>query len=91
MCTETNLFIETDLFEAGLKYRTLNSYRSAISAFHENGNSVPTGRHSLVTSLMKGIGNLRPPTPRYNFTWDLEQVLKHISSLPPNIKLSLKL
>ena len=40
---------------------------------------------------MKGIGNLRPPTPRYNFIWDIEQVLKHISSLPPINKLSLKL
>ena len=80
-----------DLFETGLEYRTLNSYRSAISAFHENGNSVPTGRHQLVTSLMKGIGNSRPPAPRYNFIWDIEQVLKHISSLPPNNKPSLKL
>ena len=43
-----------DLFETGLEYRTLNSYRSAISAFHENGNSVPTGRYPLVASLMKG-------------------------------------
>ena len=51
-----------DLFETGLEYRTLNFYRSIISAFHENGNSVPTGRHSLVFFLMKGIGNSRPLT-----------------------------
>ena len=76
----TNLL--ADLFEIGLEYCTLNSYRSAISALHE--------RQPLVTSLMKRIGNSRPPTPRYNFTWDIEQVLKHISSLPPNNKLSLK-
>ena len=45
-----------DLFETGLEYRT-----SVIFAFHNNGDSVPTGRHPLVTSLMKGIGNSRPP------------------------------
>ena len=80
-----------DLFETGLEYRTLNSYRSSISAFHKNGHSIITGRHPLVTSLMKEIGNSRPPTPRYNFIWDKEQVLKYISSLPPNSKFSLKL
>ena len=80
-----------DLFVTRLEYRTLNSYRSAISAFHDNGDSVPTGRHPLVTSVMKGIGNSRPLSLRYNFIWDIEQVLKHITSLPPNNKLSLKL
>ena len=33
------------VFEAGLECRTLNSYRSAISAFHNNGDSIATGRH----------------------------------------------
>ena len=80
-----------NLFITRLEYRTLNSYRSAISAFHDNGDSVPTGRQPLVTSVMKGIGNSRPLSLRYNFIWDIEQVLKHITSLPPNNKLSLKL
>ena len=40
-----------DLFETGLEYRTLNSYRSTISAFHDNGDSVPAGRHPLVPLL----------------------------------------
>ena len=80
-----------DLFETGLEYRTLNSYRSSISAFHKTGHSILTGRHPLVTPLMKETGNSRPPTPRYNFIWNKEQVLKYISSLPPNSKLSLNL
>ena len=63
LCKICDKFL-ADLFETGLEYGTLHSYRSAISAFHENGNSIPTGRHPLVTSLKKGIGNLRPPTPR---------------------------
>ena len=53
-----------DLFETGLEYRTLNSYRSSISAFHKTGHSILTGRHPLVTPLMKEAGNSRPPTPR---------------------------
>ena len=80
-----------DLFETRLEYCTLNSYRSAVSAFHENGNSVPTGKHPLVTSLKKGIGNLCPLLLNITlFEMDIEQVLKH-SRLPPNNKLSLKL
>ena len=51
----------------------------------------PTGRHPLVTSLMKGIGNSHPLTSQYIFIWDTEQVLKHISSFHPNDKLDLKL
>ena len=80
------------LFETRLEYCTLNSYRSAVSAFHENGNSVPTGKHPLVTSLKKGIGNSCPRLLNITlFEMDIEQVLKHISRLPPNNKLSLKL
>ena len=53
-----------DLLKQGSEYCTLNSYRSAISAFH-NGELVgaPTGRHPLVTYLMKGIGNSHSLTP----------------------------
>ena len=80
------------LFETRLEYCTLNSYRSAVSAFHENGNSVPTGKHPLVSSLKKGIGNSCPRLLNITlFEMDIEQVLKHISRLPPNNKLSLKL
>ena len=37
---------------------------------------------ALVTSLMKGIGNSRPPTPQYNFIWDIEQFLKGTIKIP---------
>ena len=62
---------------SGLEYRTLSSNRSATSAFHNNEDSFPTIRHLSVTSFMKEMGNLRRPTPRYNFTWGIEQVFKH--------------
>ena len=48
------------------------------------------GKHPLVTRLMKGIFNRRPPQPRYAFTWDVGRVLEHICSLGKNNTISLK-
>ncbi|KAK3108935.1 hypothetical protein FSP39_019143 [Pinctada imbricata] len=39
---------------------------------------------------MTGIFNSRPPIPRYTETWDVDQVLKYILTLPENKDLSLK-
>ena len=39
---------------------------------------------------MRGVYNARPPQPRYTTTWDVGQVLHHISSLGRNRDLSLK-
>ena len=59
-----------NLFETELDYCTLNSYRSAMSAFHNNGDSVTTGRHPLVTYYLNAIeiwnwvhfgSHVRPP------------------------------
>ena len=81
-----------DLFETGSEYCTLNSYRSAISAFH-NGElvGVPTGRHPLVTYLMKGIGNSHSLTPWYNLIWDIEKSLNVLVVSLQTTKFSLKL
>lgn len=40
---------------------------------------------------MKGIFNLRPPIPRYSFTWDVAKVLNYLGSLHPLQDLSMKL
>jgi hypothetical protein len=76
----------TDLFHQGLKYRTIGVHRSAISAYHEplvsGGALTLVGKHPLVSSLMSGIYNKRPPQPRYAFTWDVERVLTLFRSWP---------
>ena len=77
-------------FAEGKQYRTINSYRSAISMTHTPIDGVVVGKHPLVTRLMKGIFNRRPPQPRYALTWDVGRVLGHISSLGRNSDLSLK-
>ena len=48
------------------------------------------GKHPLVVRLMRRVYNARPPQPRYTTTWDVGQVLHHISSLERNRDLSLK-
>ena len=69
----------THLFQTGHSYRTIGVHRSTISAYHDPivvGSAViPVGKHPNVSTLMSGIHNLRPPTAKYSFTWDVETVL----------------
>ena len=75
-----------DLFLQGRPYRSINVHRSAISAYHIPmvvGNAiVPVGKHPMVSRLMSGVHNLRPPIAKYSFTWDIETVLDLFRSWP---------
>ena len=79
-----------NLHDEGYIYRSLNSYRSAISSVHERVDGCPVGQHPLVIRLMKGVFNDRPPLPRYTSTWNVQMVLSYIGSLGSNGSLSLK-
>ena len=74
------------MFKRGYEYRSINVHRSALSAYHDpmisEGLLSTVGRHPLVSSLMAGVQNLRPPTPKYAFTWDIETVLRLFRSWP---------
>ena len=85
---ESVLEFLADLFDQGLKYRTINNYRSAISAKHEMVEGKPVGEHRDVCRLMKGINNERPPEPRYCSTWDITTALDYVKSLGENQALS---
>lgn len=76
------------LFELKYEYSTINSHRSAISAYHECINNIPVGQHVRVCELMTGVFNNNPPKPRYVFIWDVEQVVTYIQKLPPNEELN---
>ena len=78
-------------FDQGLKYRTLNCYRSALSSALLPIEGFQAGSHPLVSKLLKGIFNLRPPEPRYTDVWDVGQVLRYLQSMGPNESLSLRL
>ena len=80
-----------ELHEKELAYTTLNTARSAISAFTIPKNNLTIGSHPVVSRFMKGIYKSSPPTPRYKTTWDVQQVLSYLSSIAPIVDLPLKL
>ena len=80
----------SDLFREGLKYRTINLIRSAVSMTHNPIESTQIGQHPLVSRLMRGVHNSRPPAPQYSATWDVSIVLRWIKKLGKNEDLSLK-
>ena len=72
------------LYKEGYQYYSLNPYRSAISSVHERVDGYEVGQHPLVSRVMKGAFNLRPPQPRYEATWDVTTVLRYIENLGPS-------
>ena len=79
------------MYQKGLQYNTLGTYRSTISAFHTGFDGIPVGEHPEVKKLMRGINNIRPPQPKYTAIWDVDQVLDTLRTLYPNETLSAKL
>ena len=82
------------LFKQGLSYSTLNTARSAISNVEIQSNNVhghtPVGRHMLVCRYLKGVFNMRKPTPKYSNIWTVDIILDYLSSLWPLNQLTLK-
>ena len=74
------------MYKRGYEYKTINVHRSALSAYHDPMRSagllLTVGKHPQVSSLMSGVQNLRPPRPKYAFTWDIEAVLCLFRSWP---------
>ena len=46
----------------------------------EKVDGVPVGQHPIITRLVKGVFNVRPPIPRYCSTWDVQNVLNYLDS-----------
>ena len=76
-------------FDKGLEYRTINTYRSALSGVLPPIEGFPVGQHPLVVRLLKGILNLRPALPRYQQAWDVNVAVDFLRSLPANEALPL--
>ncbi|KAI8428911.1 hypothetical protein MSG28_007543, partial [Choristoneura fumiferana] len=73
-------------FSKNCAYGTLNSHRSALSLLL--GNSM--GSDDCVKRLLKGAYKKKPNGPKYNYTWDPQVVLNHISHWYPNTSLNLE-
>ena len=80
-----------ELYNKGYQYRSLNSYRSAISTVHLEVDDHPVGQLPLVSRMLKGVFNERPPLPRYSSFWDVGLVLRYLKHLGSNDSLSLHL
>lgn len=80
----------TKLFNEGLQYRTINTYRSAISKNHALIEGVQVGRHPLVTTHMRAIINQRIPSSKCEFSWNVDVVLDEILSWGSNSQLDIK-
>ena len=79
-----------DLIDKGLQYRTINTYRNAISMIHLPVDSYLIGSHPLVSRFMKGVFLSEPPCPRYIATWDVSVVLSYLKTLMPFIRPDMK-
>ena len=79
-----------DLFEKGYQQRSINAYRSAIASAHDRVDGVSIGQHPIISRLMAGVANERPPQPQYSSTWDIDKVLTYMEAKGSNELLSLK-
>lgn len=84
--TESVLQFLTEEFHKGSSYSTLNSIRSAISL--TVGSRI--GSDEDIKRFFKGVSNLRPPTAKYQSTWDPKLVLDYYTNNKENSELSLK-
>lgn len=75
----------TEKFKAGAAYGTLNSMRSAISLISHNN----IGQNRSISRFFKGIFMLRPTTPKYDRTWDVNIAFRKIEEWFPLNELTL--
>ncbi len=84
----------TGLCNEGKAYRSINVYRSMLSSTLKTIDGFDVGKHPMVMKVMQGIYNVKPPAPKYNNFWDVNEVLKFLdwqaNSETPFAKLSSK-
>ena len=81
----------TEQFEDFNKsYSTINSYRSALSSMLLPVDGYSVGEHPIIARLLQGMFHVRPPEPRYSFTWDVNVMLTFLESWFPLSVLGLK-
>ena len=71
----------TEQFEDFNKsYSTINSYGSALSSMLLPVDGYSVGEHRIIARLLKRMFHVRPPEPRYSFTWDVNVLLTFLES-----------
>lgn len=69
-------FLDYSLITFDLGYNSLNTDRSALSSFLPLIEGHKVGQHADVVRFLKGVFNLKPPTPRYSTFWDPDIILE---------------
>lgn len=72
-------------FDSSARYGTINTCRSALSLLL--GQDIVN--NDLTKRFLRGVFRLRPTLPKYNLTWNVDQVLDYLSNWYPNEKLNL--
>lgn len=80
----------SSLFDKGKEYRTINCARSMLSSTLLPIDNFPVGKHPMITRLLKGVFNKRPPVKVLFPTWSVKQVLVTLASWSPVSSLDLK-
>jgi hypothetical protein len=78
----------SSLFQRGYKYRTMNNYRSAFSAFCRGGGS-EHGPTDFNKACNEGSFQFYTHLPKYKETWDVCKVLTYLGSMGENLNLPL--
>lgn len=76
----------TEQSNKGAAYGSLNSARSALALLL----SERLSSNSSIKRFFKGIAHLKPPRPRYDWTWDPSPVIQFLGNLYPNENQSLQ-
>ena len=54
------------LHEEGYQSKSLNAYRSVISSAHDTVDRVEVWKHPMISRLLQGAYDARPPLPRFH-------------------------
>ena len=72
-----------------MKYSTINSHCSTLSGTLPPVGGFKIGEHPLVSRLLKGIFNVRPPVKSLFPSWEVDIVLEHLKTWSHPSKLGL--
>lgn len=72
-----------ELYEDGHSYSSINTARSALSAWFVCSNGETIGSSPLIKRFMKGVFECQAPKPKYIKTWDVNIVLNFLREIFP--------
>ena len=90
LTVEEALEFFTRLYTQGLSYSAINTAQGALSSYIILQDGTSLGQHRLVSCLLKGMFQTKPPLPRYSESWDVSVVLHYLQGLSPVGTLNLK-